>query len=124
VKLFADINISTHVVAELAARGHEIARMDRFLDPRAEDAEIASFVSRHHGVLITRDQDFPAILAMSGATSPTIINLRHSRTDVAFLVTLLDAVLRSHTEDITTGAVVTIDDGGVRVHLLPIGREN
>ncbi len=37
VKVFADINISTHVVAELVARGHDIARVDHFLDPTATD---------------------------------------------------------------------------------------
>jgi len=44
MKLFADINISTRIVAGLVAAGHDIGRVDRFLDPRAEDGEIVAFV--------------------------------------------------------------------------------
>lgn len=120
MKLFADINISTRVVAGLRALGHDIERMDRFLSPTADDTAIAAFVDREGGALITRDQDFSAILAMSGASGPSIVNLRHSRTDSPFLVGLLDAVLRSHEADLRAAAIVTIDDGGVRVHPLPI----
>ena len=73
--------------------------------------------------MLTRDQDFAALLAMTGGTAPSIVNLRHSRTESEFLVRPLDEVLRAHEADLVAGVVLTIDDGGVRVHELPIGSQ-
>jgi len=60
---------------------------------------------------------------VSNAVGPSIVNLRHSQTDAAVLVPLLHRVLRSHQRDLQSGCLLTIDDGGVRVHLLPVGRQ-
>jgi predicted nuclease of predicted toxin-antitoxin system len=122
MKFFADINVSTHVVAGLAAHGHDVSRTDAFLPASAPDHDILAFVHGQGGALITRDQDFSALVALSGATAPSIVNLRHSRTDPAFLVGVLDHVLRSRRRDLEEGCIITVDDGGVRVHLLPVGR--
>ena len=120
MRFFADINVSTRVVGGLRARGFDVVRVDRLLDPRADDATIAAFVRREGGVLLTRDQDFSAIVATSGASGPSLVNLRHSRTDAAFLVRLLEGVLRSQEGTLKAGAIVTVDDGGVRIHALPV----
>lgn len=123
MKVFADINVSVAIVAGLRALGHDVTRVDGFLPATATDAEISSLARAHQAAVLTRDQDFAALLAMTGGTAPSIVNLRHSRTDSEFLVRLLDEVLRAHDADLVAGAVVSIDDGGVRVHELPIGTQ-
>ncbi|MBI4704685.1 MAG: DUF5615 family PIN-like protein [Deltaproteobacteria bacterium] len=124
MKLFADINVSVRVVAALRARGHDIVRVDSCLPPTASDIEIAAFARAQEGVIVSRDQDFSAIVALSGASGPSIVNLRHTRTEAAFLSELLDRALRLYEAHLAAGAIVTIDDRGVRVHALPIGREH
>ena len=121
VKTIADINISIRIVAALRERGHDIVRVDAFLPPTASDAEIADLAARLGATILTRDQDFAALLAMSRANAPSLINLRHSRTDAAFLADLLDAILRQHGDLLLAGAILTVDERGVRAHLLPIG---
>lgn len=121
MKVFADINVSVAIVAGLRALGHDATRVDEFLPATASDAEISSLARAEVAAVVTRDQDFAALLAMTGGTAPSIVNLRHSRTDSEFLIRLLDEVLRTHDAELIAGAVVTIDDGGVRVHELPIG---
>ncbi|HVE81398.1 MAG TPA: DUF5615 family PIN-like protein [Myxococcales bacterium] len=121
MKVIADINISVRVVAALQERGHDIVRADAYVPPTATDAEIAELAATHGALVLTRDQDFAALLAMSRARAPSLINLRHQRTDAAFLVELLDGILRRHTDVLLAGAILTVDERGVRVHGLPIG---
>ena len=68
----------------------------------------------------SHDQDFGAILALSGAISPSFINLRVSNVDTEHLAVLIASVVHLADEDLNNGAVVTIDDDGVRVHRLPL----
>jgi predicted nuclease of predicted toxin-antitoxin system len=81
VKFIADINISPKVVATLRASGHDVTRCDTFLPSTAEDHEIAALASKQGAAIITRDQDFAAILAMARASAPSIVNVRLVRTD-------------------------------------------
>lgn len=121
MKFIADINISPKVVATLRARGHDVTRCDTFLPSTAEDHEIAALASKQGAAIITRDQDFAAILAMARASAPSIVNVRLVRTDAAFVAATLDAVLVAHAPAIAAGSVVTVEEGGVRIHRLPIG---
>ncbi len=70
--------------------------------------------------MISHDQDFTAILALSGATQPSLINLRVSSVDASRIASLIVGATRAAEADLRSGAIVTIDDAGVRVHRLPI----
>ena len=86
MKILADINISVKVAAGLKAIGLDAVRVDAFLPANATDAKIAALALEQKACILTRDQDFPALLAITNAVAPSIINLRHSRTDSEFLV--------------------------------------
>ncbi|MBI3185846.1 MAG: DUF5615 family PIN-like protein [Myxococcales bacterium] len=124
MKIVADINISAAIVAGLRSLGHDIERADAFLPPTATDTEIAAVAAQLAGIIVTRDQDFSMLLALSEASAPSVINLRHARTDPEFLINVLDRAIRRHAAGLATGAIVTVDERGVRVHLLPIGSTN
>lgn len=122
MKVIADINISVRIVAALQGRGHDVVRADAYVPATATDAEIAELAANLGALVLTRDQDFAALLAMNRARAPSLINLRHSRTNSEFLVELLDGILRQHAEVLLGGAILTVDERGARVHRLPIGR--
>ena len=108
MKVIADINISVLVVSGLVSRGHDAQRSDAFLPATAMDVEIAAVAARLGAVVLTRDQDFSALLAMSQAKAPSVINLRHQRTDWQFLVNLMDQVLTQHEGALLRGAIVSV----------------
>jgi predicted nuclease of predicted toxin-antitoxin system len=90
------------------------------MDPRAPDQETISEARRRGAVVISFDQDFGAILAVSGATSPSLVNLRVSYLDVDRLASAIAAIAHMAEADLVAGAVVTLDDAGARVHRLPL----
>lgn len=120
MKLLADLNISPLVVTLLRRAGHEVTRVGEVLDPRAADGAILDFAAQSEAVVLSQDQDFSAILAGRGATRPSLVNLRLSIAEAEFTATIIDAVLTQTANDLSVGAIVTVDDGGVRVRRLPV----
>jgi len=120
MKFLADVNISRRVVERLRTHGYSVVRVPEIMDPRAPDQEILAEARRRGAIVVSFDQYFGAILAVSGATSPSLINIRVTNVDVKKLANAILAVVRLAEEDLMEGAVVTLDDNGVRVHRLPL----
>lgn len=120
MRFLADVNVSRRVVERLRSIGFSVVRVSEIMDPRTPDLEIISEARLRGEVLISFDQDFGAILALSGATSPSFLNVRASWVDVERLTTAIATVVRMTQEDLEGGAVVTLDDSGFRVHRLPL----
>ncbi|MBK6460844.1 MAG: DUF5615 family PIN-like protein [Myxococcales bacterium] len=121
MELLADVNVSARVVARLRAAGIHIVRVPEIMDARSTDVEIIAEAVRRGATVISHDQDFTTILAVSGATKPSLINVRVSHADSERLAGQLEAVVAKEADELRSGAIVTIDDGGVRVHRLPVG---
>ena len=121
MKLLADVNVSRRVVVLLREAGLDMRRVSEVLDARAADVDIVAEAARLGAILISHDQDFSAILAASGATKPSLINLHVSYVDASRLADAVAAVLVAVRADLDAGAIVTVDDCGIRVHRLPIG---
>jgi predicted nuclease of predicted toxin-antitoxin system len=123
LKFLADINVSRRVVARLREEGFDVVRASELMDARSPDVNLIQEAQRLGAVLISHDQDFTAILATSGAVAPSLINLRVSQLlGVEPLARRIAAVLRATEPDLVAGAIVTLDDAGVRIHNLPVGR--
>lgn len=120
MKLLLDVNISPSVAARLRSAGHDAVRATEVLDARASDASIVATALGLDAVVVTRDQDFSMLVALSGATRPSIINLRVSAVDASALAALIEAVVREVQVDLQAGAIVTVDDARMRVRTLPL----
>src|SRR6185369_2390946 len=99
MRFLADVNVSRHVVERLCAEGFDVVRAPHVMDCRATDAEIIAEARRRDAVAISYDQDFTAILATTGATRPSLINLRVSYVDADRLARNIAAVIRATTPD-------------------------
>ena len=120
MRLLADVNVSRHVVSHLRALGCNVTRVSEVMDAHSSDDEIIAEARRRGAVLLSHDQDFGAILAVTGAIDPSFINLRVSYVDAERLAQAIAAVLRATEADLLAGSVVTLDHGSVRVHRLPL----
>jgi predicted nuclease of predicted toxin-antitoxin system len=121
MKILADVNISPRIVAALRADGFDAVRVTDIMPATSLDEDILATAARLGAVLVSQDQDFSAILAVTGATGPSHINLRVTFVEADRLARTIAAVMRSLTDDLAAGAIVTIDDARVRVHRLPVG---
>lgn len=120
MKILADVNISPRVVTRLREEGFEAVRVGAAIAVTSSDAEILAEAARSGAVVLSRDQDFSALLAVTGASGPSLVNVRLSSVDQDFLGARIVEVIRVTVPDLIAGAIVTVDDAGVRVHRLPI----
>lgn len=82
MKFLADQNLSRKVVDKLCEAGLDVARVADVLNPRATDAEILVEAERRGAIILSHDQDFSTLLAASGMTRPSLVNLRVSYVEV------------------------------------------
>lgn len=86
----------------------------------APDQTVLAAVDTDSRILITADTDFGTLLALSGASRPSVILLRRpgrrSAERAQIVLTVLDVV----SEALHRGAVVTVESTRIRVRELPI----
>jgi predicted nuclease of predicted toxin-antitoxin system len=70
---------------------------------------------------VNRDQDFSAILAVTGAGKPSLINLRLTTVEAERLASVIADVVKAFSDDLEAGAIVTVEDNRARIHRLPVG---
>lgn len=70
--------------------------------------------------ILTQDLDFSAIIALSGAHSPSLITLRLASSRVPYVNEVLARALPLIEKDLARGCVVTLEDGAIRTRTLPI----
>ena len=71
-------------------------------------------------VIVTLDADFHALLALAGATAPSVIRIRIEGLRGAELAQLLINVLQVGNDDLLQGAMVSVTEHGVRIRRLPV----
>ena len=86
----------------------------------AEDRAILARGQVENRIVVTLDADFHALLALSGAISPSVIRIRREGLKAEELVELLAKVLDEWGEELELGAVVTVDTSRSRMRRLPL----
>lgn len=119
--LLVDVNLSPRVVERLRALRLVVERVGEVIDMRATDEEILAAALRSGAIVVNQDQDFSAILATTGAARPSLVNVRMSDLDAERIADRIAAAVSALATELASGAIVTIDDAGVRVHALPVG---
>jgi predicted nuclease of predicted toxin-antitoxin system len=122
VKLLVDMNLSPSWVDRLARHGFEAVHWSTIGAATAPDVEILVWANEHGFVLITNDLDFSAILAASAGASPSVVQIRTQDLLSDVVVSIVAKALDAHGEDIERGALLSIDEAGRRVRVLPLRR--
>jgi predicted nuclease of predicted toxin-antitoxin system len=71
---------------------------------------------------VTLDADFHALLALSGATGPSVVRIRIEGQRAQGLATLLVNVLKVCEDDLAQGAMISVTENGARIRKLPLLR--
>ena len=120
MKLLVDMNLSPRWVERLAGHGFEAVHWSTIGTATAPDVEILTFANEHHFVVITNDLDFSAILAAGAGEGPTVVQIRTQDLLSDAAVTIVAKALEAHGDDIERGALLSIDETGTRVRVLPL----
>jgi predicted nuclease of predicted toxin-antitoxin system len=123
MKLLVDMNLSPRWVQFLATKGVDAVHWSAVGDPRATDATIMQWAVDRGYTVFTHDLDFSAILATAGASGPSVLQVRAQEILPEAIGEDVVRVLVDHAPAIEAGAIVTIDELGGRVRILPIRRQ-
>ena len=86
----------------------------------AEDTLIIERARQEERVVVTLDADFHALLALSGASSPSVIRIRIERLRAEAVTELIQRILSDWNSELTEGAMLTVQPGRIRFRRLPL----
>ena len=74
----------------------------------------------HQCIAFTHDLDFGTMLALSHEAGPSVLQVRAENILPDYLEDFVVAALIQHETDLSTGALVLVDESRSRVRVLPI----
>lgn len=119
MKVLLDMNLSPSWEEFLKAQGFDAVHWSSVGDPRAPDHVLMTRASDHGYVVFTHDLDFGVLLALTRASSPSVIQVRAQDPSPAAVGHDVVRVLRLRSDMLRSGALVTIDKSKDRVRVLP-----
>lgn len=120
MKLLVDMNLTPAWVTALEKNGYEAIHWSTVGSPRAADTELMAWAQRNGFIVFTHDLDFGALLAASSAEGPSVIQIRTDDVTPGTLIMVLVDALRSFSEVLQRGALISIDADRARVRILPL----
>jgi len=122
VKLLVDMNLSPSWVDKLVHHGFEAVHWSTISAATAPDDEILAWAHEHDVVVFTNDLDFSAILAAGAVDGPSVVQIRTQDLLSDAAVGIVIRALQAHREDLERGVLLSIDERGTRVRMLPLRR--
>ena len=118
--LILDMNLSPKLAEMLVERQIDAKHWYMIGKPTAIDEEIMTYAKETSSIVVTHDLDFTAILCATQSYRPSIIQIRKQGLDLNVLATLLAAAVRQWADELSNGAVLSLDTNKLRVRLLPL----
>jgi predicted nuclease of predicted toxin-antitoxin system len=122
VKFVVDMNLAPSWVARLTRLGLEALHWSTIGAATAPDDEILAWAREHGYVVITNDLDFSAILAATSGPAPSVLQIRNQDLLSDAAVNFVATAIKAFRQDIEAGALLSIDETGTRVRMLPLRR--
>ena len=118
--LLIDMNLSPSWVEFFAAHGVSAIHWSSVGNRAASDAEIMSYAAHHGNVVFTHDLDFGAMLAQTGSTAPSVIQVRAQDVLPDNLGPSVLAAISASRVYLAEGSLITVDTRAHRIRVLPI----
>lgn len=122
MKILIDMNLSPEWVVVFAKHGITAVHWSTVGNPRAEDTVLMDWARADDFVVFTHDLDFGAMLALTQAESPSVIQVRSQDVSPAHLEKAVIDVLRTYESLLEAKALIVLDEGRSRVRILPLGQ--
>lgn len=124
MRFLLDHNLSPKVAGPLRAAGHDVTIAREVGLSSASDEVVIATARLEHRVLVSADTDFGAILALSGATAPSLLLMRRASNQrpteqAALILDNLEVIV----DDLDAGSIVVLGEATLRIHRLPIGSD-
>ena len=119
-KLLLDMNLSPEWAPTLEKHGWHAVHWSDVGDPGSPDRDVMAWARANHYVVFTHDLDFGAMLALTHADGPSVLQIRAENILPDHVESSVIAALNQHQTDLSSGALVVVDESRSRVRVLPI----
>jgi predicted nuclease of predicted toxin-antitoxin system len=120
MKLLLDQGLPRSAASVLRDAGIDVIHTGENGFATAEDAAIIERAQQDERIVVTLDADFHTLLALSGASSPSVIRIRIERLRPEVVTDLLLTILKQWGTELTRGAALTVQSGRIRLRRLPL----
>ncbi len=125
MKILIDMNLSPDWTSVLRAENIEAVHWSSVGEPNAPDEEIMRYARENDFAVFTHDLDFGAMIALTQATAPSILQIRAQDILPKNAGNLVVTILQKHKTELEEGALIVFDKSKERVRILPLQkREN
>jgi predicted nuclease of predicted toxin-antitoxin system len=121
IRLLLDQGLPRSTVDFLLGAGWDVVHACQCGLATASDEQILQYAWADGRVICTLDADFHALLAVSGASGPSVVRIRREGMSGSEVASLLVRVWSEVSASIERGAVVTVTERAIRLRRLPIG---
>ena len=121
MKFLIDMPLSPVLAAWLREQGHDAVHADQIGLSRSPDTMILARAKGEHRTIVTADLDYPRLLALGGATNPSVILFRDGDWSDAEIVQRMEEILRAIAPEDISESILVVDRDRVRRRRLPIG---
>jgi predicted nuclease of predicted toxin-antitoxin system len=120
MKLLLDQGTPRRAAAWLRESGWDAVHTGEVGLATAEDAQILEAARQQGRIVVTLDADFHTLMAIHQEVSPSVIRVRMEGLASRPFTDLLLKVLAQCRQDLTAGALVTVQDNKIRLRRLPL----
>jgi predicted nuclease of predicted toxin-antitoxin system len=120
MKVLVDMNLSPRWVSFLSESGFEAVHWSDIGAGGAPDSELMLWATEHDHIVLTADLDFGAILAATQVKRPSVMQVRDEIPTPEVIGRAVTAALRQACQELTEGALVSVDAARARVRILPL----
>lgn len=118
--LIIDENLPPSWVTFLAQAGHEASHWRQIGELGDPDDVIFQYAKENACIILSQDLDFTRMLALSGESLPSVIQLRVDCPLPERVGKEVLSVLKSFAKELTSGCLVSVDFHTQRLRLLPL----
>jgi predicted nuclease of predicted toxin-antitoxin system len=121
MNLVVDMNLSPRWVGFLREHGIEAVHWSSIGAGDAPDATIMAYAAENAAIVLTHDLDFGGILAATGGSKPSVVQLRADDVSPEAVGAAVALALNQVADELERGALLTVEPGRERLRLLPLG---
>lgn len=122
MRILVDMNLTPEWCEYLRRAGHDAVHWSTIGPHAAPDSALMRFAADDRRVVFTHDLDFGVAIAMTGASGPSIVQVRTTDPVPTTIGEIVVGALRQFEGELEKGAIVTIDPTKVRARVLPLER--
>jgi len=118
--ILIDMNLSIKWVDFFDQSGIQSVHWSTIGDVEAKDTVLFDWAIANQFAIFTNDLDFGMLLAMTRASSPSVIQIRSPEVLPRQIGKLVLSAIVQHSEEIVAGSLLVIEKSKLRVRILPL----